>query len=139
MPNAGGQTQLIWDCECAGTAQAQSGSCLKIGPQTDWSAERLLVAAAESDLMSVFMRLAREAGLEVLGYISAAESDLHAEAAGRPRVVVRPCIVVGREEDRARVGRLVAQTGDHSPIARALGDTLQFQAEVVVVPPAAPD
>lgn len=139
MAQATGPTQLIWDRGCAGTAQAQSGGCLSVGPHTDWSPAQLLVAAAESDLMSVFLRLAEESAVEVLGYISAADAELDEGTARRPLVIVRPCVVVGREHDRARVATLIERTLARSPIARALGDTLRFQTEVVVVPAAEPD
>lgn len=128
--------QLIWDREGAGTAESQSGSHLRVGPGGDWTPEQLLVIASESSVMTRFLRLAAEAGVEVLGYVSAAEEALCAEPAVRPSIVVRPCIVVGRETDRAPVQGLLASAGQDAPVARALGSALRIDAEIVVVPAA---
>ena len=139
MNDAATHTQLIWDRACAGTAQAESGCCLHTGPHSEWSAGNLLVAAVESDVMATFMRSAEESGLPVLGYVSAAEAVLDHDPDVRPSIVVRPCIVVGSEKDRSGAQRLVVNTKARSAIARALGESLRIQAEVVVVPPAGPD
>lgn len=133
------QTQLVWDRECDGTAQADGGCCLHTGPGSGWSAGRLLVAAVESDVMATFLQAADEAGLQVMGYVSAAEAVMDHDPSARLSILVRPCIVVGREEDRHRVQRLAVETLGRSPIARALGESLRIHAEVVVVPPAGPD
>ncbi len=139
MTDPASHSQLIWDRDCAGTAQADSGCCLYTDPESGWSAGRLLVAAVESDVMATFLRIAADAGVRVLGYVSAAEATLDHDPAVRPSIVVRPCIVVGHEKDRPLVQRLVLGAAGRSAIARALGESPRIQAEVVVVPPAGPD
>lgn len=129
--------QLIWDRECAGTAQARSGCSIHVGPTGEWTPEQLLVTAVESSLMTIFLRLAAEAGIEVLGYVSAAEAALDADPPLRPSIAVRPCVVVGREQDREPIQRLLASAGELSPVARALGGAVRVNANVVVVPSAA--
>lgn len=127
--------QLVWDRGAACTAQAASGRTLTIGLDGDWSPEQLLVAAVESSLMTEFMRLAAESGVEVLGYVSAADVDLETDTGERPAVIVRPCVVVARDADREPVHRLLLQAFEDSPVVRALGDEVSTDGEVVVVAP----
>ena len=128
--------QLVWDRECAGTAQARSGCSIHVGPREEWTPEQLLVTAAESSLMTIFLRLAAESDLEILGYVSAAEATLDADPRIPPSVLVRPCVVVRREQDRKAVQAALATASELSPIARALGGAVRIDAEVVVVPAA---
>ena len=129
--------QLVWDRECAGTAQAESGCSLSVGPGGEWTPEQLLVAAAESSLMTIFLRLADEQGLGVLGYVSSAGAAFDPDTPVRMSIVVRPCIVIGRQEEREPVERLLARAVEVSPVARALKDALRIDAEVIVVASAA--
>ncbi len=132
----GEHIQVVWDRARACTAQAGSGVTIDIGTSGGWTPEQLLVAATESSLMTVFLRLADEAGLAVLGYVSAAEATLDREREIPPSLVVRPCIVVGREQDKAPALRLIARTLEASPAARALKGVLRVDADVIVVEPA---
>ena len=125
--------QLIWDCGCAGTAQTPSGSCLDVGSSGKWTAEHLLMAAAESAVMTSFVAIANEEGLDVLGYVSSAGTESETGAPSAIRVVVRPCIVVAREADLARARELLRRALERSPVARALGSALRTDPEVVVV------
>jgi organic hydroperoxide reductase OsmC/OhrA len=127
--------QLIWDRECAGTAQTQAGSSIQVGPYGEWTPEQLLVIAVEASLMTTFLQLAADAGLQILGYVSAAEADLTFVAGAQPSLVVRPCIVVASDRDRRLVQRLLARAAERSPVARALKDAVQVDPEVVTVPP----
>jgi organic hydroperoxide reductase OsmC/OhrA len=130
--------QLVWDRGAACTAQAASGRTLTIGLDGDWSPEQLLVAAVESSLMTEFMRLASESGIDVLGYVSAADVEFEPGDEERPAVIVRPCVVVGRDADREPVHRLLLQAFEESPVVRALGDEVSSDGEVVVVAPLPP-
>jgi len=134
MPSEREHLQVVWDRDCRCTAQARSGDTIDVGPGARWSPEQLFVAGVESSLMSVFLRLAQDAGVEILGYVSAAESTLDLNAL-RPSIVVRPCIVVDSEEDRRRVLRLLSNVAEASPIARALGSAVSIDAEVVAFAP----
>lgn len=131
--SASDQIQLVWDRGWAGTAQSQAGCSIRVGSTGEWTPEELLLAAAESSLMAAFLGLADQAGVEVLGYVSAAELTLATDAAARTSIVVRPCIVIGREQDREPVERLLRNAVDQSPVARALRDALRTDPEVIVV------
>lgn len=125
--------QLVWDRGTAGTAQAVSGCSITVGPNGEWTPEQLLVAAIEASLMHAFLRLADEAGLVVLGYVSAAEAELGPDPASPTRIVVRPCIVVAHERDREPALAFVQRAMTESPIARALGACVRTTGEVIVM------
>jgi organic hydroperoxide reductase OsmC/OhrA len=125
--------ELLWKCGRAGTAQTASGTRLDVGPNGNWNADQLLMAAAESAVMASFIAAAEEEGLEVLGYMSSAATE--SEVGGRPvlRVVVRPCIVVSCEPDVARAHALLSRAIERSPVAKALAAALSVDPEVVAI------
>jgi len=127
--------QLVWDRGGAGTVQGESECSLSVGPSGEWTPEQLLVAAAEASLMTVFLGLADRAGLDVLGYVSSAGAAFDPQAPTRLSLVVRPCIVIGREEDRELVEGLLGEAAEVSPVARALRHALRIDAEVIAVAP----
>jgi organic hydroperoxide reductase OsmC/OhrA len=122
--------ELVWDRGCAGTAQAASGSALEVAPEGAWTPEQLLVAAIEASLLISFMELAADDGLEVLGYVSAAT---RLDDPGADEIVVRPCVTVGRTDERARVERVLARALERSPIARALRPAVRVEADVIAL------
>ena len=130
--------ELIWDRGCTGTAQTASGRRLDIGGNDTWSAEQLLMAAAESAVMTSFLGLAEEQALDVLGYMSSAGAVAADAKAPTLRIVVRPCVVVARPADVARAQALLAHTLDHSPVARALAGALRLDPQVVAIDPPRP-
>ena len=125
--------ELIWDCGGAGTAQTASGSRLDIGSNGKWTAEQLLMAAAESAIMTSFVALAEAESLDVLGYMSSAATESTAGTPPRMQVIVRPCIVVAQAPDVARARELMAQAVEHSPVGRALAGTVRVDPQVVVI------
>jgi organic hydroperoxide reductase OsmC/OhrA len=127
--------QLVWDRGGAGTAQGESGCSLSVGPGGEWTPEQLLVAATESSLMTMFLGLADRAGLGVLGYVSSAGAAFDPDTPARMSLVVRPCIVIGREEDRELVEGLLDKAVEVSPVAQALRHALRIDAEVIAVAP----
>ena len=131
MHRSADHIQLVWDRGGVGTAQAESGGSISIGPADEWTPERLLTAAVESSVMTNFLRLADEAGLEVLGYVSAGEASLDAGGTGRIKVVVRPCVSVRDEHAVEAVHRFLAAARAASPIVRILGDAMTLEAVVV--------
>ena len=124
--------ELIWDCGCAGTAQTASGSRLDVGENGKWTAERLLMAAAESAVMTGFVAMAEAQDLEVLGYVSSAGVE-SATGTHALRVVVRPCVVVASPADVARAQALLARALERSPVARALENVLRLDPQVVAI------
>lgn len=125
--------ELIWDRDCLGTAQTASGSRLDVGATGHWTAEQLLMAAAESAVMTSFLALAGEEGLEVLGYMSSAGTEGAAGPGAAMRVLVRPCIVVAGEPDAASAEAMMARALDRSPVARALKGVLLVDPQVVAI------
>ena len=126
--------QMVWDTESRCTVQTPAGCDLHVGPEGDWSPEQLLLAAAESGLMTAFVELARERGVEVLGYVSSAGIQTPRHPGSPVRLVVRPCVAIARESDRLLVHELLAKAHATSPVARALGRSLKLAPEVVLLP-----
>lgn len=124
--------ELVWDRECTGTARSCSGDVIEVGPDRSWTPEQLLVAAVESSVLGAFMDRATEAGLEVLGYVSAAAS-LEDVSSAEPTIVVRPCVTIARARDRALVERLLADAIAASPVTRTLGPAVRVEAEVIAL------
>lgn len=138
MPTRSQKIQIVWDTGDDCTAQTPAGRHLHVGPAGDWSPEQLLLAATESSLMTAFVELAKEHGLEVLGYVSSASLATRRRDRSRMRLVVRPCIAIASEDDRPRVHRLLREAHERSAVARALGRTLHVAPEVVLLPQPAP-
>lgn len=124
--------QVVWDRGSCGTAQAGSGCSIQVGPESEWTPEQLLIAAVESSLMGVFLGLATEAGLNVMGYVSAA-GTIESRAPERQSIIVRPCVVIARKEDKGEVQRLLARAVELSPVVRALGEPVGVDVEVIVL------
>ena len=133
MTTQASHIQLVWDRGSAGTAQCGCGCGISVGAAGEWTPERLLAAAVESSVMTNFLGLAEAAGLEVLGYVSAGEVTTQPSGACRVKVVGRPCVSVGRENDVAAVRRFLTAAQAASPIVRSLGDTTTIEADVVVL------
>jgi len=129
--------ELVWDRESAGTAQTEHGSCIRVGPGGEWTPEQLVLVAVASSYMTTFLVLAKSAGLELLGYVSAAEGSFSPDALAPPTFGIRLCVVVGRESQSARVRPLIDRARERSSIVRSLGGSLRVEAEIVVTSPAA--
>ena len=126
--------QIVWDAGSECTAQAAAGQFLHVCPEGDWSPEQLLLAAAESSLLVAFTRLAKERGLEVLGYVSSA-GITRSPRRGHVRIVVRPCVAIAQAADESLVHELLGRARETAPVARALGHSLRVAPEVVLLPP----
>lgn len=127
------RVQLVWDRDCAATAQAESDSGLEVGPDRRWTAERLLMAAAESAVMTSFLALADEQAIEVLGYVSSACTELGPGPDRAMRIIVRPCVVVARDADVVRARRLFDRALEKSSVTSALAAVPRIDAEVIVL------
>lgn len=125
--------ELIWDRDCACTAQTASGSRLDIGGEGQWTAEQLLMAAAESAIMTSFVALAEAHGLDVLGYVSSAAVETTAGPPASLRIVVRPCVAVADPGDVARAEALLERVREHSAVARSLEGTVHLDPQVVAI------
>jgi organic hydroperoxide reductase OsmC/OhrA len=131
-------TETIWNAGLAGTAIAGKGRSLEVGNDADWMPEHLLLLAAESCYMSTLLTLARESGLEVLGYVSKSRLDMSARSGEPPALELMPCVVVRSEDDAQRVVRLAAHVTDRSGVASLLADRLRVTLDVRAVPDVSP-
>ncbi len=126
-------TELVWDVDACGTCAGNEGATIRTGDDGDWRPEQLLALSLESDLMSGFIRLARQRGLRVLGYVSAAH--FHPRAAGRARshLCVHPCIVVGSQADAERARGIMAEVYAHSELVALLRDAPRLELDVTAI------
>jgi organic hydroperoxide reductase OsmC/OhrA len=127
-------TETVWNAGLAGTSIANHGKSLTVGRDGDWSPEHLLLLAAESCVMSTLLALAGDAGIDILGYVSKGQLHGRSDNDEKPAIVLMPCVVVGSDEDAARVSRLVSTVARHSIVAKALGERLGIMLDVRVVP-----
>ena len=127
-------TETVWNAGLAGTSLSSHGKSLTVGREGEWSPEHLLLVAAESCVMSTLLALARDAGIDVLGYVSKGQLHGRSDNDESPAIVLMPCVVVGSDEDAARVRRLVSTVTRHSIVAKALGERLSIALDVRVVP-----
>jgi organic hydroperoxide reductase OsmC/OhrA len=124
--------ELVWDMERVGTAETPGGETLEISESGPWTPGRLLSLAAQSSLMMEFLRLAEEAELPVLGYVSSGEAMLGPSEKGPAALVVSPCVVVGSQQDSARAERLLEEAMEASPVCRLLRGGTELDARLVV-------
>jgi hypothetical protein len=127
-------TETVWNAGLAGTAIAGKGHSLKVGNDGDWVPEHLLLLAAESSYMSTLLALARESGLEILGYVSKSRLDMNARSGEPPTLMLMPCVVVRSDGDAQWVVRLAAHVTERSGVASLLADRLRVTLDVRVVP-----
>lgn len=120
--------ELIWDESRAATAETPSGQLLQVEEKGNWTPGRMLSMAVQSSLMFEFFRLAEEAGLEVLGYVSNAATT---QEEPQMRMVVLPCILLEAESDIPRGEELLHQAFTSSRICRLLGSGLDLDARFV--------
>lgn len=121
--------ELVWDGRDSGTIVAPSGATLDAGPDAALSPLDLLAAAAASCLMRAFLPLMVEAGIELLGFVSASSVDLSGVA---PRVRIHLLLTVPRQtppQDR-RIPRLIQRARRESPVCQALGRRVFLAADI---------
>ncbi len=126
-------TELVWDIDACGTCTGVEGATIRTGPTGEWEPDQLLALGLESDLMVTFLRLARQRGLQILGYVSAAHFH-RADRPGRtPRVCVHPCVVVGSTTDAAHARGVMAEAYARWELAMLLRDPPRLEFEVTTV------
>ena len=131
-------TELVWDIDASGTCTGSDGATIRTGEGGDWDSEQLLALALESDLMESFLRLARQRGLAVLGYVSAAHFH-PADRTGNPaRLCVHPCVVVGSAAAAKFARGLMAEAYARWDLARLLRERPRLEFDVTTVEEQAP-
>jgi organic hydroperoxide reductase OsmC/OhrA len=128
-------TETVWNTGLVGTSVANHGDSLTIGREGGWAPEDLVLLAAESCFMSTLLELAREASIDVLGYVSKAHLETKTPRGRGPSIVLMPCVVVGTPDDIARVHRLATRVPRESIVAKLLNAHLQVTLDVRAVQP----
>lgn len=123
------RAELIWNREHVGTVTSPGGHELRVGPNDEWSPERLFSIALQSALMETFLALAEEFDLHVVGYLSSGRLEDGRESDGA-RFVLQPCVVVLEESDQRLAESLLARAAATHPCG-LLGDRLVLAPHVV--------
>jgi organic hydroperoxide reductase OsmC/OhrA len=127
-------TETVWNAGLSGTGVANDGRTLTVGQEGAWAPEYLLLLAAESCFMTTLLGLARDADIQVLGYVSKGRLQPRDAGTEGPAIALMPCVVVGSEDDVSRVFRLAGNVSRESTVARLLGDRLRVTLDVRAVP-----
>jgi hypothetical protein len=127
-------TEVVWNAGLAGTGVASHGRSLIVGYDGEWAPEYLALLAAESSFMTTLLALAREAGVEVLGYVSTGHLRAKAVNGEAPSIALTPCVVVASAADAACIGRLAHNVTRESIVAKLFGERLRFTLDVRAIP-----
>lgn len=122
-------SELVWDGASTATAIGRQGQSLRIGDE--WSPEILFSLGVESDLMTTFLRMAREASLVVRAYVSA--GHLIALPDEGRRLVVSVCIVVDSATAEVMADDIWQEARRTAGTAAMLGSQLTVEASIMVV------
>lgn len=123
-------TETVWDGGLSGTGLSADGQALAVGHEGGWAPEQLMLLGAEGSFMDAFLASAREANLQVLGYVSSGHLELVDGRHEGPRIVLRPCVVVASVDDARRAVRMSTAAIRQSVVARLLGDRLRVSLDV---------
>jgi peroxiredoxin-like protein len=105
------------------------------GPGGRWTPEHFFVGAATSCWLTTFLAIAEISKLEVAAVDAEAEGILERGDDRRyaiTRIVLRPRVVVGREEDRDRALRLVQKAEEACLVSRSMRTLVELRPEVSV-------
>jgi organic hydroperoxide reductase OsmC/OhrA len=124
-------TETVWDGGLSGTGVCGDGQALSVGRgDGGWTPEQLLLLGAESSLMETILAAARQADIEVLGYVSCGHLDVPDEPGAAPRLMLRPCVVVASVDEAQRAALVFAAVAGTSLAGRLLGPCLQVGLDV---------
>jgi hypothetical protein len=130
-------TETVWDGGSSGTGVCGDGHALSLGRgEGGWTPEQLLLLGAESSLMEAVLTAARNAGVDVLGYISSGHLDAPNDAGAAPRLKLNPCVVVASVNEAQRQALLSTAVAEASLVGRLLGAHLQVGIDVRLEPSA---
>jgi len=130
-------TETVWDGGCSGTGVCADGHQLSVGrDEGGWTPEQLLLLGAEGSLMEAVLTAARNAGVDLLGYISRGHLDVPDEAGAPPRLTLNPCVVVASADETQRAALLSTAVAKASLVGRLLGAHLQVGIDVRLEPSA---
>ena len=126
------RTELVWDGARLASAGAD-GDVLRVGVGEGFLPEQLLATAADASLMLSFLTLAKNRGLEVLGYVSSARVACRSD--GTLDVALSPCLLVGGDGGGSLAVRVFGDAVAASPVCAALRPALHVEPEIVEVAP----
>jgi hypothetical protein len=130
-------TETVWDGGLSGTGVCDEGRELMVGREHGrWSPEQLLLLAAESSLMESFLAAARDADIEVLGYVSSGHLEMPDGPDAAPRLTLKPCIVVASVDEATRAALLSTTVAESSMAGRLLGNRLRVGLDIRLEPSA---
>ena len=130
-------TETVWDGGLSATGVCGDGRELSVGRESGrWAPEQLLLLAAESSLMESFLAAARDADIEVLGYVSSGHLEIPDEPDAAPYLTLKPCIVVASMDEAERAVRLSTVVARTSMAGRLLGNRLRVGLDVRLEPSA---
>lgn len=128
---------MVWDAGADATAVpveiSALGSKLRVGPEAGCLPAHLMTVAADSCFMSTLLRLAQEAGVKILGYVSNSKLRVPIDSRQPPSLTLFPCIVVESQRDAEKLGLLCQQAVERSHVCRVLGDRLEIEPDIEVV------
>jgi hypothetical protein len=129
--------ETIWDGGASATGVCGEGHELHLGHGAGgWSPEQLLLLGAESSLMESILAAARDADVQVLGYVSSAHLDMPDERGAAPRLTLKPCMVVASLDDRQHARLMSAAVARTSLAGRLLGNRLHVGLDIRLEPTA---
>jgi hypothetical protein len=130
-------TETVWDGGLLGTGVCGEGRALSVGRgEGGWAPEQLLLLGAESSLMECVLTAARDADIQVLGYVSCGHLEVPEEPGAAPRLTLKPCIVVASVDEAQRAALVSAAVAGTSLAGRLLGTCLQVGLDVRLEPSA---
>lgn len=107
------------------------------GPGGRWTPEHLFVASAAACWMTTFRAMATLSRVETTAITIDAEGFLEKgddRLYSIPRIVLRPHVILQREEDRERASRLIRKAEDVCLVARSMRSTVELEFEITVSP-----
>ncbi|MEO8195985.1 MAG: OsmC family protein [Thermoanaerobaculia bacterium] len=107
------------------------------GPGGSWTPEHLFISSATACWLTTFLAVAELSKLPVAGVSVAAEGFLEKGDDRRfaiTRIVLKPHVILRREEDREKAVRLIQKAEDACLVARSMRTTVELAPEVSVRP-----
>lgn len=100
-------SDLVWDGGLRATAFVDDGAPLTTSADVGWTPDLLIATAAGTALMTLVLRLASEAGIDIVDYVSEQRLHGHPEN-GCPGILVVPRISVRSQRAADLISSLMA-------------------------------
>ena len=127
-------SDLVWDGGLHATVYVDDAPPLQTGADVGWTPDLLTATAIGTELMTLVLRQASDAGIEILGYVC--EQRL-SPANGRPaHVVLAPCASVKSQLAAEMLGSILANA-IQTILFRSNGE-ISVEPQITVVPPSGP-